>query len=113
MTNARPLLGELLLAHKICTAEQLRQAFDLKTRTGDRLGTNLLQLGFIDERRLSIALGIQHQAKSGAGVDVVPRHRNTATLSILARTKALTPLATPTPPKSSATRATTARKSLN
>ena len=63
----RPRLGELLLAHRICSREQLREAWEQRVLYGDRLGTNLLTLGFVDEHTLARALGQQHGVHSGSG----------------------------------------------
>ncbi len=54
-------LGELLVATKLLTAEQLEQALRAQVMWGGRLGTNIIELGFLDLDQLSTALGRQHQ----------------------------------------------------
>lgn len=67
MTERRLRLGELLLSRGICTRERLREAWEQKVVFGDRLGTNLLAVGAIDERTLGQALGHQLGVHSGYG----------------------------------------------
>ena len=55
-----PRLGELLVAAKLLTVEQVDQALRAQVVWGGRLGTNLIELGFIDLDGLSRALGRQH-----------------------------------------------------
>ena len=56
----RMRLGELLLQQHACTREQLAEAWEQKVLFGDRLGTNLLLIGALDEETLVRALGAQH-----------------------------------------------------
>ena len=65
-------LGELLLARGVCTREQLREAWEAKVIYGDRLGTNLLALGLVDEQTLANALGAQLGVHSGYGKVIKP-----------------------------------------
>ncbi len=53
-------LGELLVASGLLTTEQVEQALRAQVMWGARLGTNLIELGFIDLDQLSTALGQQH-----------------------------------------------------
>lgn len=53
-------LGELLVASGLVTTEQVEQALRAQVMWGARLGTNLIELGFIDLDQLSTALGQQH-----------------------------------------------------
>jgi hypothetical protein len=53
-------LGELLVAAGVLTAEQIDQALRAQVMWGARLGTNLIELGFLDLDALSSALGQQH-----------------------------------------------------
>jgi hypothetical protein len=53
-------LGELLVAAKLLTPEQLEQALRAQVMWGGRLGTNIIELGFLDLDQLSDALGRQH-----------------------------------------------------
>lgn len=67
MAIIRPRLGEILQAQGICTREQLREAWEAKVLYGDRLGTNLLALGLVDEPTLARVLGEQLGVHSGHG----------------------------------------------
>ena len=53
-------IGELLRAEGLLTIEQLEEALRAQTEWGGRLGTILIELGFIDLDGLSRALGRQH-----------------------------------------------------
>jgi hypothetical protein len=53
-------LGELLVAAKLLTPEQVAQALRAQIVWGGRFGTNLIELGLIDLDALSRALGRQH-----------------------------------------------------
>jgi hypothetical protein len=64
---SRVRLGELLLSRGWCTQAQLHEAWEHKVVYGDRLGTNLLALGILDEQRLAEALGVQHGVHAGHG----------------------------------------------
>ncbi len=64
---SRVRLGELLLARGLCTREQLAQALEQQVVYGDRLGTNLMALGVVDEEALAGALGTQHGVHAGYG----------------------------------------------
>jgi hypothetical protein len=52
-------VGDLLLEQGVITQEQLSEALRHKARVGGRLGTNLVELGFIDERTLANFLAQQ------------------------------------------------------
>lgn len=72
MTRVR--LGELLLSRGWCTREQLSAAWEQKVLFGDRLGTNLLAAGAVDEATLVQALGEQHGVHGvhGGGLRIDP-----------------------------------------
>jgi hypothetical protein len=53
-------LGELLVAAGLLTADQIGQALRAQVMWGGRLGTNLIELGYLDLDALSRALGRQH-----------------------------------------------------
>lgn len=55
-----PLLGELLVKAKIITEEQLEEAINSQVIFGGRLGTNLLELEYIDEPTLCKFLSAKH-----------------------------------------------------
>ncbi len=49
-------IGEILVEMKACTPEELRAGLQTQTIFGGRIGTNLLELGIIDESQLAAAL---------------------------------------------------------
>jgi hypothetical protein len=53
-------LGELLVAARMLTADQVERALQAQVLWGGRLGTNLVELGHIDLDSLTRALGRQH-----------------------------------------------------
>lgn len=55
-----PRLGELLVASGSLTTEQVEQALRAQVMWGGRLGTNLIELGYLDLDTLSKLLGRQH-----------------------------------------------------
>lgn len=55
--STRPRLGDVLVGAKVITREQLDLALREQSSWGGRLGQNLLSLGFIDEARLTAAIG--------------------------------------------------------
>lgn len=57
--ETRPLLGEILVATGVLTAEKLKDALVLQKTRGEKLGTILLEEGFVSETRLAQALGRQ------------------------------------------------------
>jgi type IV pilus assembly protein PilB len=57
MQSPRPRLGDVLVSAKVITREQLDLALREQSSWGGRLGQNLLSLGFIDEERLTSAIG--------------------------------------------------------
>src|SRR5579871_5451466 len=59
MHSSRKRLGELLVSHKLLTAEQLEQALALQRERFQPLGQILIQLGFITEERLLQACALQ------------------------------------------------------
>ncbi|MFY3744304.1 hypothetical protein ACOQFB_10370 [Anaeromyxobacter sp. Red801] len=56
----RTRLGELLLRAGACTPHAIRDALENQVIFGGRLGTNLLELGAVEEGALARALGQQH-----------------------------------------------------
>lgn len=57
----RTRLGELLLRAGACTPGAIRDALENQVIFGGRLGTNLLELGAVEEAALARALGEQHR----------------------------------------------------
>lgn len=64
-------LGELLLAEKLVTTEQLEEGLETQVVHGGRLGTNLVELGFLKEADLARVLGRQHNLPFASG-EMVP-----------------------------------------
>ncbi len=56
-----PRLGEILVGMKACTPQQVREGLENQVIFGGRLGTNLLEIGHLDEETLARALGRRHQ----------------------------------------------------
>ncbi len=61
-------LGEMAVAEKLITGEQLAQALEAQVVHGGRLGTNLVELGFLQENDLVRLLGKQFGVPSAGGV---------------------------------------------
>ena len=59
MIVSRQRLGELLVTHRLLTADQLAQALELQRRRPQPLGQILIQLGYITEERLLQACAVQ------------------------------------------------------
>lgn len=78
--SGRPRLGELLLRAGALTEPQLKEALESQVIHGGRLGTNLLELGLIDEQTLAAALGKQLGVQHASG-KMVPDPRALALLS--------------------------------
>ncbi len=57
--GATPRLGELLLQHRIISEGQLAEALKAQQLFGGRLGTNLVELGYISEQGLTKFLSTQ------------------------------------------------------
>lgn len=64
-------LGEILVDMKACTDEELRTALQTQAIFGGRIGTNLLELGLVDETQLAAALTKAHGLPCLSG-DVEP-----------------------------------------
>jgi type IV pilus assembly protein PilB len=55
-----PKIGQLLVANKLITEEQLVKAIELQKKDGGRVGTNLIKLGFITDESLVQFLSKQY-----------------------------------------------------
>lgn len=66
-----PRLGRLLLEEKLITQAQLEEALETQVIHGSRLGTNLVELGFVKEADLARVLGRQHNVPFASG-EMVP-----------------------------------------
>lgn len=73
-------LGELLRQQNLIDDEQLAEALEAQVVYGGRLGTNLLELGYLKEIDLARTLGHQHQLPYAFG-DMVPDPRALALAS--------------------------------
>jgi len=66
-----PRLGKLLLEEKLLTQPQLEEGLETQVIHGGRLGTNLVELGFVKEVDLARVLGRQHNIPFASG-EMVP-----------------------------------------
>lgn len=66
-----PRLGNLLLEEKLITQPQLEEGLETQVVYGGRLGTNLVELGFVKEVDLARVLGRQHNIPFASG-EMVP-----------------------------------------
>lgn len=66
-----PQLGQLLLEEKLVTPAQLEEGLETQVVHGGRLGTNLVELGFLKEADLARVLGRQHNMPYASG-EMVP-----------------------------------------
>lgn len=62
-----PRLGELLIAAGELTAQEIEQALRAQVMWGGRIGTNLVELGYIDLDKLATALGKQQRLPAALG----------------------------------------------
>src|SRR5512136_1998430 len=49
-------LGDILIEMKACTPQELQAALQAQAIFGGRIGTNLIELGIVDESQLAAAL---------------------------------------------------------
>lgn len=63
-TATRSRLGELLVSQGLLQVDGLRRAMDMQASVGHRLGTNLLELGLVDEKTLLAAIGQLHHVQT-------------------------------------------------
>lgn len=63
-------LGDLLLEEKLIAPAQLDEALETQVIHGGRVGTNLVELGFLKEADLARVLGKQHNLPFASGVMV-------------------------------------------
>lgn len=75
-----PRIGEILVDMKACTTHELQAALQTQAIFGGRLGTNLLELGIVDERQLGAALSRAHGIECIAD-DVEPEAEAIASVS--------------------------------
>lgn len=68
----RARLGDLLVDHGIITQAELGEALDAQKRTGGRLGSNLVELGYVDAKLLARFLGEQLGLPFRAEIGRVP-----------------------------------------
>jgi len=65
-------LGEYLVLSRVCTGGQVRDALRQQVVLGGRLGTNLLELGLVDESTLARYLSKQHRVPALCGDKLQP-----------------------------------------
>ncbi|MFO1419209.1 MAG: ATPase, T2SS/T4P/T4SS family [Methylotetracoccus sp.] len=75
-------IGELLLRHAMISPEQLREALAVQSDRGGRLGSLLVELGFVSAAKLVELLGKQHNVP---GADLFQIASQRTPLSILPR----------------------------
>jgi len=75
-----PRLVTLLLQAGVLSPERAREAHAHQIVFGDRLGTNLLALGYLPEATIAQALAMQHGVPWAAGADATTRPALTRTL---------------------------------
>jgi len=75
-----PRIGDVLVEMKACTAQELQAALQTQAIFGGRIGTNLLELGLVDERQLGAALSRVHGIPC-VGNDVEPEEDAIAAVS--------------------------------
>ena len=73
-------IGDILVEMKACTPAEVRAGLQTQAIFGGRIGTNLLELGIIDESQLAAALSRAHGIPCAAG-DVVPEDGAVAAIS--------------------------------
>lgn len=62
-----PRLGDMLLEEKLCSSAQIEEGLETQVVHGGRLGTNLVELGFVQEKDLARMLGKQHNVAYASG----------------------------------------------
>jgi hypothetical protein len=67
-----PTLGELLITGGVCTRQQVEDALRNQVILGGLLGTNLMELGYLDEQTLAKYLSKQHNLPCMYGDDIHP-----------------------------------------
>jgi hypothetical protein len=60
-------IGDMLIEEKICSVAQIEEGLETQVVHGGRLGTNLVELGFLQEKDLARMLGKQHNVAYAAG----------------------------------------------
>lgn len=64
-------LGQMLLGERLINQDQLEEALETQVVHGGRLGTNLVELGFLKEGDLARVLGAQHHLPYASG-EMIP-----------------------------------------
>ncbi len=65
-------LGDLLINDGVCSPAQIEDAIRNQVILGGLLGTNLLELGFVDEATLAQYLSLQYDTPTMYGEDITP-----------------------------------------
>ncbi len=59
VSTERPLIGEILVRRHLITAKQLQEALEIQKKEEKYVGEILIQLGYLDERDIVVALVVQ------------------------------------------------------
>ena len=62
-----PRLGDMLVEEKLCSRAQIEEGLETQVVHGGRLGTNLVELGFVPEKELARMLGKQYGVAYASG----------------------------------------------
>jgi len=67
-----PSIGELLVGDQVCTLQQIEDAVRNQVIMGGRIGTNLVELGVLDEETLARYLSRIHELPAMSGENIQP-----------------------------------------
>ena len=70
-----PAIGELLVGDGICTLQQIEDAVRNQVIMGGRIGTNLVELGVLDEETLARYLSRVHELPAMSGENIQPEEQ--------------------------------------
>ncbi len=87
----KALLGELLVRAKACSAADVEEAKGWQVLYGGRMGTNLLELGFVDEAALAQQLGVQQSCEWTSGELALSEAMIQAVPGVIARRAEIVP----------------------
>ncbi len=87
-------IGKLLVEHKLCTEEQINRALQAQRMYGGKLGTNLVELGFISDIDLATFLAKQLgiPAASPADFENIPKNVIDLVLATFAEKNKMVPI---------------------
>ena len=70
-----PSIGELLVGDQVCTLQQIEDAVRNQVIMGGRIGTNLVELGVLDEETLARYLSRIHELPAMSGENIQPEEK--------------------------------------